>query len=164
MVSIGQPKIDRREAQHYAGIRIQTPMKGMQQAIRDGIADVQAWLNARGITPRGAPFNRFHIIDMNGMMHIETGVPVAQPVEGDARVKPGVLPAGRYASLIYRGGGISGNKALIEWVRAQGLAFDRRDDPAGDAFASRYESYLTDPAVQPLKSRWDIEVAIKLRE
>lgn len=164
MVSIGQPKIDRREAQHYAGIRFQTPMKGMQQAIRDGIAEVLAWLKARGIERSGAPFNRFHIIDMNGVMHIETGVPVATSIEGDGRVKSGVLPAGKYASLIYQGGGISGNRALIEWVRDQGLAFDRWDDPAGDAFASRYESYLTDPAVQPLKSKWDIEVAIKLKE
>jgi effector-binding domain-containing protein len=164
MVSIGQPKIDRREAQHYVGIRKSTPMKGMQQAIRDGIAEVLAWLEVRGIERSGPPFNRFHVIDMKGMMHIETGVPVANPIEGDERVRPGMLPAGKYASLIYIGGGISGNKALIEWVRAQGLAFDRWDDPAGDAFASRYESYLTDPAGQPLKSKWEIEVAIKLKE
>src|SRR5690606_21902370 len=95
MVSIGQPKIDRREAQHYAGIRIQTPMKGMQQAIRDGIAEVLAWLDARGIERSSAPFNRFHVIDMNGLMHIETGVPVANPIDGDDRVRPGVLPAGK---------------------------------------------------------------------
>jgi effector-binding domain-containing protein len=101
---------------------------------------------------------------MNGVMHIETGVPVATPIEGDGRVKSGVLPAGKYASLIYQGGGISGNRVLIEWVRDQGLAFDHWDDPAGDAFASRYESYLTDPAIQPLKSKWDVEVAIKLKE
>jgi len=79
-------------------------------------------------------------------------------------VKAGVLPAGRYASLIYSGGGISGNRALIEWVRLQGLDFDRWDTEQGDNFRSRYETYLTDPAVEPRKSKWQIEVAIKLAD
>jgi hypothetical protein len=74
------------------------------------------------------------------------------------------LPAGRYASLIYSGGGISANRALIEWVRAKGMDFDRWDTKQGDNFRGRYECYLTDPKVEPCKSKWKIEVAIKPAE
>ncbi len=83
---------------------------------------------------------------------------------GGEQVSPGNLPAGRYASLVYSGSGMAGNKALIEWARANGIAWDRWDDPKGDAFRARYESYLTDPKIEPRKTKCDIEVAIKLAE
>jgi hypothetical protein len=37
-------------------------------------------------------------------------------------------------------------------------------DPHGDAFGSRYESYLTDPGEEPDPARWQTEVAIRLAE
>ena len=95
-------------------------------------------------------------------MDIEYGLPVRAPLPDEGPVKAGELPAGRYASLVYSGGGISGNRALIQWVRGQGLDFDRWDSEQGDHFHGRYETFLTDPKVEPRKSRWEIEVAIKL--
>jgi DNA gyrase inhibitor GyrI len=77
-------------------------------------------------------------------------------------VKAGVLPAGRYASVVYIGNGLTGNKTLIEWAKASGILWDRWDDAKGDAFRSRYESYLTDPKLEPRKTKWEVEVAIKL--
>ncbi|HZO90190.1 MAG TPA: GyrI-like domain-containing protein [Chthonomonadaceae bacterium] len=112
----------------------------------------------------GPPFLRYHVIDMAGDMDIEVGFPVATPHAGEGRVSAGVLPAGRYANLIYIGSGLAGNKALIEWARANNLAFDRWDDEKGDAFRSRYEAYLTDPRVGPRKTKWEVEVAIKLAD
>ena len=77
----------------------------------------------------------------------------------------GVLPGGRFASLIYVGNGFTGNKALIEWVRARDdIAFDRWDTEQGDNFRCRYELFLTDPKVEHRKTKWDIEVAIKLAD
>ena len=49
-------------------------------------------------------------------------------------------------------------------MRAQGLDFDRWDSEQGDNFRGRYETYLTDPKIEPRKSRWQIEVAIKLAD
>jgi hypothetical protein len=49
-------------------------------------------------------------------------------------------------------------------VRGQGLAFDRWDTEEGDNFRSRYETYLTDPKIEPRKTKWQIEVAIKLAD
>lgn len=108
------------------------------------------------------------MIDMAGEMNIEVGMPVSAIPENalseGERVHPGRLPAGRYASLIYSGSGLSGNKALIDWAKASGIAWDRWDDPKGDAFCSRYETYLTDPKVEPRKTKWQVEVAIKIAE
>ena len=97
-------------------------------------------------------------------MDIEVGFPVTTPLPGDERVKPGKIPAGRFASLIFQGNGYTGNKTLIEWARDNGLKWDRWDDPKGDGFRARYEAYLTDPKVEHRKTKWDVEVAIKLAD
>jgi len=44
------------------------------------------------------------------------------------------------------------------------MDFDRWDTEQGDNFRGRYETYLTDPTVEPRKSKWQIEVAIKLAD
>ena len=55
-------------------------------------------------------------------------------------------------------------RPLLQWGRANGLAWDRWADPHGDAFRARYETYLTDPRVEPRKTKWAIEVAIKVQD
>jgi effector-binding domain-containing protein len=99
---------------------------------------------------------------MAGDMDIEVGFPVATALPDDERVKAGALPPGHYANLIYTGHGLTGNKALLGWVNTNGLVLDRWDDQKGDVFCSRIETYLTDPGREPRKTKWEIEVAIKL--
>ncbi len=161
---IRAPQIDNRPEQPYMGIRIISPFKGMSQAIDKMSKEMNAWVKTQGITPAGPPFLRFHVIDMRGKMEITYGIPVSAALAGDGRVSADVLVAGRYASLIYINGGIAGNKALIEWVRGNGLEFDRWDTNEGDNFRCRYETFLTDPKTERRKTRWEIEVAIKLAD
>ena len=164
MTTIGKPKIGTRSEQAYMGIRTIAPFKGMSKVIGKLSDEMSAWVEEHKVKPAGHPFLRYHVIDMRGFMDIEFGSPVHKVLPDDGEVKAGLLPAGRYASLIYSGGGISGNRALIEWVRAQGMDFDRWDTAQGDNFRSRYETYLTDPKTEPRKSKWKIEVAIKLAD
>jgi effector-binding domain-containing protein len=164
MAIISGPKIDERADQPYMGIRTQTPMSGMSKVVTRLFKEINAWARKQGLESVKPPFLRFHVIDMEGDMDIEVGIPVTAPLKEDGDVRPGVIPAGRYASLIYTGSGYSGNKALIEWAKANGIAWDRWDDARGDAFCSRYESYLTDPKIEPRKTKWEIEVAIKLAD
>ena len=58
------------------------------------------------------PFIRYHVIDMAAKLDIDLGVPVAGPVPGDNRVSRGMLPAGRYAMLVYQdvGRGVEANR------------------------------------------------------
>jgi len=164
MTTVTEPRIDYREAKPYVGIRTQTPMKGMFNVVGKLFKEMNVWLKKQGIEAAGPPFLRYHVIDMAGEMDVEVGTPVAAALPVNGRVSNGVLPAGRYASLVYVGNGYTGNKTLVEWAKANGIAWDRWDDAKGDAFRSRYETYLTDPAIEPRKTKWEVEVAIKLAD
>jgi len=164
MTTIGKPKIDKRPKITYMGIRIIAPFKGMSKEISRIADELNAWVEKNKVKTSGLPFLRYHVIDMRGFMDISYCVPVRKALPETGNIKGDFIPAGRYASLIYSGGGISGNRALIEWVRAQGLDFDRWDTEQGDNFRGRYETFLTDPKVEPRKSKWEIEVAIKLTD
>jgi effector-binding domain-containing protein len=166
-VKTTEPKIDTRPDQHYAGIRTELAQSEMgSDVIPKLIGEVFGWLNQNGIEPDGIPFMRFHIINMPGQMHIEIGVPVAAPIKGDGRVNPGVLPAGRYASLIYTDvtKGEEGNGVLMNWAKEQGIEWDAWDDPKGHAFRSRYEIFIDGPQEDPDPTNWRTEVAIKLAD
>jgi effector-binding domain-containing protein len=164
MPTIGKPKIDKRSKQPYMGIRTIAPFKGMFKVVDKISKELNAWVVENNIKTAGPPFLRYNVIDMRGFMDITCAVPVRKALPNKGDIKAGELPAGRYASLIFSGGGISANRTLIEWVRAKGMDFDRWDTEEGDNFRGRYESFLTDPKVEPRKSRWKIEVAIKLAE
>ncbi len=157
-------KIDQRPEIAYMGIRLVTPFKGMFAQMDIARKELLNWFKEQGIEPGKPPILRYYVIDMKGDMDMEYGFPVAKPLTGSGRIKAAVLPAGRYVSLVYSGGGYQGNKTLIEGARARGLVFDRWDTEKGDAFRCRYETYLTDPNIEPRKTKWDIEVAIKLAD
>ena len=163
MEIIDGPAVVIQPDRHTVGIRVVTPFRGMF-AVRDRLmTELYSWVEQRGIE-FGHTFFRLHVIDMDGPMDIEVGVVTGQPVEGDERVTPGVLPAGRYASLTYVQHGLRANRALLEWVRDQGLILDRADSEAGDRFGCRYELYLTDPRSERMKTRWRIELAMRLAD
>jgi effector-binding domain-containing protein len=161
-----KPIIDERPERHTAGIRLKAPIRDFKRVIPQTLTEVFAWAGERRLDPEGPPYMRFYVINMERLMDMELGIPVAEPLQPNGRITPGVLPAGRYASLIYTGRdrGYSGNKALIEWAEKQGLKWDAWADPAGHAFACRYESFLTDPGEEPDHKKWQTEVAIKLAD
>lgn len=146
------------------GIRTIAPFRGMFAEVDKLLKELRKWVNAHDIADQGPFFLRYHVIDMDGPMDIELGFVVAQHLPDDERVKPGVLPAGRYANLIYSGSGMKGNKALIDWAQKSGIAWDRWDMPQGDAFPCRYEAYLTDYRLEHRKTRWEVEWAIKVAD
>jgi len=161
-----EPKIETRTAVPYFGIRLKAPISEFSIVIPQTHDEVYDWLKEEGIEPAGAPFIRFHVIDMGAEMDIELGVPAVSSMEGNGRVKAGVLPAGEYATLTYTGvaNGVPASAALVKWAGENGVVWDRWDDPNGDAFASRVEFFLTDPADEPDMAKWQTEVGIKLAD
>jgi effector-binding domain-containing protein len=165
-MEIGTPRIDHREALRYLGIRERVTMADLAGDVVPTLLDeVFAWLGREGIDPQGAPFVRYHVIDMATELEIEVAVPVRDAVDGDGRVAPGTLPPGRYASLEYRGAdnGVAGNRTLIDWAARAGLAWDDFASERGHGFVGRYETLLTDPGDVSDPADWITEVAIKLR-
>lgn len=166
-MNITEPKLQDRQAQNYIGVRTVTSMEQMGAGlIPQLLEEVFGYLGKQGVVPVGAPFLRFHVIDMATNMDIEVGAPVADVLAGDDRVRAGVLPAGRYATLIYTGieNGIPANKALLDWGAEKGLIWDQWHTDKGDAFSARLETYLTDPEQEPDPAKWETEVAIRLAD
>lgn len=159
-----QPAVVQRPEMNCLGIRLVTPFRGMLSTRDDLMNELSSWLHRNGVVGAGRFFLRLHVIDMNGPMDVEVGVITVDRVAGDARVRPGVLPAGHYATLTYRDHARRANRTLIEWASAHGVEFDRRDDPAGDRFACRYESYVTDPRTEPRKTKWEVELNIRVKQ
>jgi hypothetical protein len=140
----------------YLGIRVVTPFRGMLRTRDELVAELRTWMKQSQAEPVGHGFLRLHVIDMSGPMDIEVGFLT--------RVRPGALPAGRYATLTHKDHSLRANRALIEWAHTNDVEFDRWDEPEGDRFACRYEAFLTDPKVEPRKKRWEVEIAIKVAD
>lgn len=164
MLTTTEPKIESREAQHTVGIRTQVPMQKLPEVIPQFIGEVEGWLEEQGTTPAGAPYIRYYVIDMERELDIEIGFPVENALAGDDRVKAGVIPSGRYGTLIYTDvtKGIEGNGVLIRWAEKEGIEWDAWDVETGHAFASRIEYFLDGPDDDPNPENWRTEVAIRL--
>jgi len=161
---IGAPGIDHRTARQYVGLRIITPFEGMFAQTDKLFKELRQWVNAHGLADQGPYFLRYHVIDMKGLMDVEAGFVLTSQQTGDERVKSGVLPAGRYAHLTYSRYALRGNQALLSWVKENKLEADRKDTPKGEVFGCRYEAYLTDYRTEPRKTKWQVNLAIRLRD
>jgi hypothetical protein len=141
------PRIEERPEIPTFGVRVVTSMAELFAEVGRWIADTrQAALDA-GAEPIGPPYLRLYVVDMEAEMDVEWGWIVAGAGAN------GSFPAGSYAALTYRGDGIAGNRALLDWIAAEGRTLDMHESPAGDVFACRYERLFTET---------DAEVAIRL--
>ena len=157
-----EPQIQERAAQDYAAIPATVTMGGIAGAVDQAFPELFGWLTGHGIAASGPPFIRYLVIDMAGDLEIELAVPVGGPVAGSGRVRPGVLPEGRYAVLRHTGpydGLIASNAALQQWAHEHGVTFDSRDTGKGTAWRGRAEHYLTDPSKEPDPAKWEVDVA-----
>jgi effector-binding domain-containing protein len=161
---IGAPGIDRRAAREYVGLRIITPFEGMFAQTDKLFKELRQWVNVQGLAEQGPYFLRYHVIDMKGLMDVEAGFIVKSRQTGDGRVKRGVLPAGRYAHLTYSRYALRGNQALSIWVQEKKLEVDKEITGKGEAFVCRYEAYLTDYRSEPRKTRWQVDLAFRLKD
>jgi effector-binding domain-containing protein len=158
------PEIETRTEQAYVALRARVPMSGIAAfAVRTG--EVFSWLAARGLAPAGPPFLKFNVIDMARELEIENGVPVAAAVDGDDHLVPGILPAGRYATVTHTGHPselVDVTGALLDWAAKQGLTWDVSPSEDGERWGARLEFYLTDPAEEPDMSKWQTQLAFRL--
>ena len=161
----GQPQIVQRAAQPYVAIQAFVTMQTLGVVLPGLLPEVFAWLGARGISPAGAPFWKYNVVDMERQLDVEVGVPVALAAAGDDRVLAGVLPAGKYATLWHTGHPDSladATAALLHWAAQQGLTWDLTRTDQGDRWGARLEIYETDPAQEPDMSQWQTELAFRL--
>ncbi|PJJ72556.1 GyrI-like small molecule binding protein [Diaminobutyricimonas aerilata] len=154
-----------RHAQHAVAISTEVTMPDFAPAI-SAHDRILGWLAERGMSPAGAPFFHYAVVDMPRLV-VVAGWPVDRDVVGDDDVQPLTLPAGRFATLRHRGHPDELEAAtgeLLAWADERGLAFDRAESARGEEWACRLEIYETDPAEEPDLSRWETTLVFKLRD
>ncbi|MBK8024176.1 MAG: GyrI-like domain-containing protein [Chloroflexi bacterium] len=164
---ISEPVVVQRTEQPAVVIRGWVIPADLGAAIQGWMDEVAGWLANQGVAASGAPFVRYHVINMAEKLDIAVGFPVSAPPPGDERIKPEALPAGSYATLLYTGeyGGLrEATAALLTWAESRPIRWDQWPAAEGDVFRSRYETYITDPAEEPDPSKWETEIAIKIAE
>ena len=162
-----EPTIVERAAEPYVAIKVHVAMDKLGAVVPPLNGEVFRWLAAHGITPAGAPFWKYNVIDMQRGFEIEAGVTVAQAIQGDERVIAGVLPAGRYVTRLHLGHPsslMSATAALLEWAAAHALVWDVSPSPGGQRWGARLEIYLTDPQVEPDMRKWQTELVFRLAD
>jgi effector-binding domain-containing protein len=161
-----EPRLVDRPQQPYLGITGRVTMRTIP-AIADRLPEVFAHLAARGLASTGPAFFRYHLIDMERELEIEVGVPVAAPAAADGEIRPGVLPAGRYATVDHVGhfdGLVAATGRLLAWADRRGLRWDATGTPDGERWGCRLELYHTDPREEPDPARWRTELAFRLAD
>jgi effector-binding domain-containing protein len=166
------PVVADRPPVPYVGSRRTVTMTTMG-LVADRIGALVELVLAHGHVPAGPVFLRYEVIDMAAELVVEAGVPVGEGVAEDVTahggqdVHHGVLPAGRYATVVHRGHPdtlVGATADLLAWADAAGLRFDVRPSPAGDVWGCRLENYLTDPREEPRLDRWETELAFRLAD
>lgn len=161
------PTIIERAARPYVAIRKTLAMADIKSAVDRSFGELFGWMGDKEIEPKAAPFLKYNIIDMAGKLEIEFGAPTSALVSGEGRFIAGTLPAGRYGMVLYHGpysNLLDVNAVLIGWAKEKGIRWDVEETAAGDRFACRIETYITDPRTEPDQNKWQTEVAIRIAD
>ena len=161
---IGPVSIVEKPERAYLGIRFETPFDGMFALVTKALKELRKWSKENALSEESPYFLRYYYTDMKGVMDVEVGLMTNSGHAGQGRIKPGSLPKGKYATLVYRGNGLRGNQALMKWAADHGVAFDHLVAGEAESYTCRYEAYLTDYRTEPRKLLWDVELSIKIAE
>jgi RNA polymerase sigma-70 factor, ECF subfamily len=169
-----EPEIQQRHEQPYVGIRSEVPPSGIRGVVDRAFPQLFSWLGERGIQPSGPPFIRYHELDgAGGPIDIESAAPVsdagAAPAAGP--VHAGVLPAGRYVTLLHVGPYThdtvpdlrDAQAALKDWTEEQGIVWSRPSE-RGEALPCCVEHYRIGPPMEADWTKWETELAYLIVE
>ena len=166
MTDTSEPRIVQRSDIAYVGIVGSVTIQSVAD-IADRLPGVIRWLGERGIAPAQAPFFRYLTIDPAGTLEIEVGVPIAEPIEGEGDIRPGVLPAGRYVTRTHVGHpeallGVTAD--MLDWAAERGLKWDMSESGGRETWGCRLEVYNTNPLEEPDATRWVTDLVFRLAD
>jgi effector-binding domain-containing protein len=163
---LSTPEAEQRSEQQYAAIMTTAAMDEIGPVAAPLIGEVFGWLARHGTEPAGPPLFRYLSIDMEGELELEVGVPVAQEVPADHRVRARSLPAGSYVTAVFTGpyeGLRQATGELLAWAEQNGIVWESEPTTQGEAWGARVEFYLTDPDEEPDPSKWETLLAFQTR-
>ena len=164
-----KPQLEDRKEQHYLAIRTAVPIP-FGKYLQPLWEEVDAWLKSQGVplSASGPAIIRYLTTDMSKKLDIEVGFAVDTPVPGNERIIADVLPAGRYATLLYtgsyRGKGIyKATVALLDWAKENGIVWNTATKNGVEWWNGRVEWYLTDPAREADMKKYQTELAFLVK-
>ena len=141
------------EVQPVLSIRQETTRDGLGAAMAELLPVIRGYLEKRGLEPSGPAFAIYHTWGQAGV-DMETGFPVAEPLEGEGRIEASELPGGP-AAVTWHVGPYStigrAHDALEGFVRERG---ERAGAPR--------EVYWSGPGGEPDATKWRTEVIYPL--
>ena len=157
------PRIVEREATHYAAVAAEVRMP-FGEAIGPLMGEAAGYCASTGAA-FGPAVMKYDVIDMP-RLEMQFGFITPMAVPGNARVKAGILPAGKYVTLTYLGHydnleRVTGT--VINWAREQGIEWDSTPSAAGERFVSRFEIYPNGPDDEPDPNKWETQIWIKVK-
>jgi hypothetical protein len=158
------PKIVDRAETHYAAIAQELRIP-FGEAVGPLLDEAAGYLSGAGGGSFGPAVFRYDVIDMP-RLEMQLGFVTPKAVAGNDRVKPGILPAGKYVTVTYTGPYDdleSVTAVVIGWARQKAIEWDSTPGPNGEHFASRFEIYLNGPVDEPDPQKWQTEIWIKTR-
>jgi DNA gyrase inhibitor GyrI len=166
--------IEQRPEQPYAGVAGEAETEAEFRGFVDrAFPELFGWLGSQGIEPAGAPFIRYLEISREGQpLRFELGAPTRAAPDSDGPVHAGVLPAGRYATMLHVGpyrhtevADLSDARAKFSaWAEREGISLRSEATARGTAFEATLEHYLTDASREPDWSKWETELACLVAE
>lgn len=159
---ITTPKLEFRPAHPYAAIRTQVTLP-FGRVLRPLWAEVHGWLAGRGITSPGPAIIRYLTTDMSTQLDMDVGFALDATIAGGDGITADILPAGRYATLLYTGpykgkGVYKANVALVEWAKENKIVWQVSTRNNIEWWGSRVEWYLTDPDQEPDTKKYRTEL------
>ncbi|WP_119695817.1 GyrI-like domain-containing protein [Microbacterium halotolerans] len=157
--------VEQRAERPWVGVRMTGELAHWDR-VNAHVPKLYAALAAAGGIPEGGPIYQYHRLKTAAdPMDITVSVPVPACMEIGDGFETGIIPSGRYLVARPAGGpDVLGtvHGEMWQWAAVQGLelAVDERAD--GIHWRGRTEQFLTDPAMEPDRSKWAIEVAYLL--
>jgi effector-binding domain-containing protein len=168
---MSEPQVSLRKAEPYLGIRAPVT-HGIREFADGAFPELFGWLFENGVTPAGPPFLRYYEVDRAGEpLEVEAGVPVeAAPANTNGRVRPAMLPAGRYLTALHVGPYTSdampdlgdARAELVAWARENGVVYGTETE-RGLEFPCALERFIVGPAEDPDFTSWRTEFAYLIR-
>lgn len=145
----GDITIETLPVRHLASIRVKCKHAEMQKTLTVILPETMRHVMAVGAKIDGAPLVRYH--RWGDDLDVEGGMPVAEPIEGEGRVQPATLPAGK-AVVIWHVGPYDElgrtHERLQAYLREKGL----------ETRGPFWEEYWTDPGMEPDPSKWRTKI------
>ena len=131
---------DQKE-QPVISIRKTTSVGNLKEELGQAFMAVIQYLVELGETPAGPVFACYYNMDMEHL-DVEMGIPVSKPLAGRGEIAAGSIPAGKQASVVYKGAYTEMKEVyegLTGWIESNGHI------PTGVV----YEFYINSPMEVP---------------